>query len=112
MALIKLQGLAANTLSAGAHNDYDPGVAISTINRIEIDPNAGDASLTGLLAGLDGQLMLITNTDAVNNLTLSNQDAGSAAANRFFGVASLTIPAGGSALCCYDGIVLNRWVML
>ncbi len=72
---------------------------------------AGDANWTGLLAGSAlGQLLLLTNGDAANSLTLNASNVGSAAANRFLYQFDLVLGPGVSKLLCYDG-VLAKWLI-
>jgi hypothetical protein len=102
--------LAANTAS-GSTNDFNPSGFGSTVNRLDLDPNAGNSTLTGLIAGVDNQIVLISNVDATNSLTLSNQDAGSAAANRFRASDSFTLLPGGAIWIVYYAGTVNRWVI-
>lgn len=101
----------AATLGSGSTNDYNPTGFGPTINRLDIDPNAGNSTLTGLQAYTDNQIVIIRNTDAVNSLTLSNQDAGSLAANRFAGPDSITLTPGGSIWVVYYAGTVNNWIM-
>jgi hypothetical protein len=102
--------LAANVAS-GSTNDFNPATFGPTVNRLDLDPNAGNSTLTGLLAGIDNQLILVANVNATNSLTLSNQDAGSAAANRFRASDSFTLLPGGSIWLSYYAGTVNRWVI-
>lgn len=96
--------------AAGSTNDYNPSGFGSTVNRLDIDTTAGDATLTGLIAGIDNQILIISNIGA-NLLTLSNQDAGSAAANRFRASDSFTLVSGGSIWVTYYAGTVTRWVI-
>lgn len=110
MAILKLAPASTFVAAAGANNNVTPSApTIATINRLKVDTTAGACNFTGLVAGADGQLLWILNIGA-NDLTLTNQSAGSTAANRFAGVADITIPANDSAMIYYDS-GLTRWVM-
>jgi hypothetical protein len=65
----------------GSNNDYTPA-SFSTAQVIRQALSA-DATLTGLLAGVAGRLIVLVNLDASFVLTLSHADALSVAANRF-----------------------------
>ncbi len=74
--------------AGGANNNFNPGgspawpgTLLAPYGRLDLNPPA-DCSLTGLLAGLDGQLVYIRNISAFN-ITLDNLNAGSTAANQF-----------------------------
>ncbi|MGA9854243.1 MAG: hypothetical protein WBR29_03060 [Gammaproteobacteria bacterium] len=76
------------TLAAGTTDNLNPGNGWPGNGlgaRLLLDPSAGAATLTGLVAGSDGMLVLIWNTAAIggNNITFNNLDAGSDAANQF-----------------------------
>jgi len=75
-----------------------------------VETNAGDATFTGITAGSDGQLMVMTN-EGPSLLTLADQNGGSASANQFYGVTDITLPAKGSQLLSYSGN-LSKWVMV
>ena len=71
-----------------------------------------------LLAGTDGQQILIRNLPSSGNIvTLNNQNAGSTAANRFQGLnlaspnADVILMPGSAILLLYDG-TLAYWVMI
>jgi len=92
--------LAANT------NDYAPaGFAAAQVVRIS---STAAFNLTGLAGGAAGRLVALINVGA-NNITLTNQDAGSAAANRFSlpGAASVVLGANGSIELWYDAVTGN-----
>ncbi len=97
---------------AGAQNDVNPAGGFPTnIGRLVVTLAAGDAAWGGLLAGDPlGQLLLLTNGDAANSLTLNANDAGSAAANRFLYQFNIVLGPGVSKLLCYDG-VLAKWLI-
>lgn len=68
-------------VAAGSTNDLAPAGFGSRTRILEIDTAAGDATITGLIAGVDMQELVIVNT--TNLLTLNDLDGGSSAANQF-----------------------------
>jgi len=99
----------------GANNDVNPGggwpsLAGVPYTTLGVTITGGNANWTGLLAGTDGQLVLIANQDTVDTLTLNKQNAGSAAANRFAFAADLILPPGASAFAMYR-ITPARWYL-
>jgi hypothetical protein len=99
-------------LAAGATNNLNPGGPFPvSIDRVDFDTTAGDANVTGLVAGQDGQRIIARNIGA-NNLTLNNEDAGSAAANRFSGASDLILTAGGAATLVYYAGSVAKWVLV
>lgn len=113
MAILRLAPAATVTPPAGQSNNVDPG-SISTINRIHVDTSAGAASFSGLVAGLDGQLVWIFISGA-NDLTLLNESASSTITNRFHGLGDFVLPADSSVLIYYDSGIgagtPGRWIM-
>jgi hypothetical protein len=106
--------LASVTVAAGATNNLNPGGTWPTgYSRLDVDPSAGAANLTGLLAGTDAQQIVIRNPDATNTLTLNNANAGSTAANQFLARAGfdVAIPPGSSVIATYYGGSIDKWVI-
>lgn len=106
-----LSGAAINApaaLAAGTTNNYNPA-NLATARVIEITPDAGGSSLSGLVAQ-SGHVITFVNR-GVGDLTLLDENAGSTAANRFDLIADLTIPSGGSATLYYSANA-TRWVSL
>lgn len=101
--------VAAN-LAAGSTNNYAPTGFDTTTGILNINPNAGESTLTGLLAGTNGQRLVIRNANAANLLNLNNADAGSAAANQFLIGANLTLEPGQSVQAIYSGD-LTSWLV-
>jgi len=109
--------------TAGANNDFDPGGSpawpggATTPYGILILTDGGTpgvCNLTGLLAGLSRQQVLIIN-NRTNTATLNDRNAGSTAANQFFigdgtGAFDLTLSVGNSVLATYSS-TLSRWVI-
>jgi hypothetical protein len=105
-------GYLSAVVAAGAQNDYNPGGGFPAgIGRLDLNPNAGATTLNGLAAGADNQTVIVSNINGANNLTLANQNAGSAAANRFRGVADTVLVPGGSTQVTYYTAV-SRWVIV
>jgi len=81
-------------------NDYAPAnVTIASILRLNTDASR---NITGIVDARDGVLKTIINVGA-NPIVLQNQNAGSAAANRFDFGADVTLAAKQSATIRYDG---------
>lgn len=85
--------------------DYAPtGHATATLFRLTANtPN----NVTGLAGGADGRIVHLVNIGP-GTLTLTNQDAASAAANRFLLGANLTLAANQSVVLAYDS-TSSRW---
>ncbi len=99
---------------SGTNNNVNPGGAWPTgISRLDVTLGSGNADWTGLLAGVDGQLVEIFNADSANTLTLDANPggsvAGSLAANRFQYVGSLALPPGATAIAIYTAGSINLW---
>ena len=111
--------LATVVLAAGESDNLNPGSGWPTdYGRLDLNAAAGAANLTGLLAGTDGQQILIRNLPSSGNIvTLNNQNAGSTAANRFQGLnlaspnADVILMPGSAILLMYYG-TLAYWVMI
>lgn len=95
---------------ATAGDNDNVTVTVATVSRILVDTTAGDAVFTGITAGSDGQLMVVTN-EGPSLLTLNDEDSGSTSANRLYGVTDISLPAKGSQLLSYSGN-LSKWVMV
>lgn len=110
MAILRLGPSDTIIAAAGSQNNVTPpNFGIATLNRLLIDTSAGPATFTGLIAGVDGQLIWNRVTGG-NSLTLSNANGASVAANQFNGSDSLTILSGDSLLIYYDGVT-SKWIM-
>lgn len=95
-------------LAIGTTNDYNPA-GLSTTSRIRQATNAGNSALSGLVAQTDGTIRVIENLGS-GTLTFLNENAGSAAANRFTlpAGADLGLPSGGTLTIYYD-LGTTRW---
>lgn len=94
--------------AAGTSNNVS--VTVASVSRVLVETSAGDATFTGITAGTDGQLMVVTN-EGPSLLTLADQNGGSTSANQLYGVTDITLPAKGSQLLSYSGN-LTKWVMV
>lgn len=93
-----------SALAAGANNNLTPAGFPGTKSfRLILTAPAGNANVTGLLAGTDGQLGMLTSEDAANTITLNALNAGSLPANRFLYAVDIILPPGASKMVCYDG---------
>ncbi len=106
--IVELGPFLSVATAAGVTNNFNPGGAWPTIGRLDIDTTAGNAELTGLVAGTDGQMVLIRNT-GVNSLQLDNANASSATANRFQSVGDFVIAQFGRVFAVYYAGAINRW---
>jgi len=91
---------------AATQNDYNPGAG--SFQRLAA--TAAALSVTGFAAGADGRMMYITNVGA-NSFTLTNQAAGSVAANRIItngAGTSITVAVNSTVGLIYDGTTA-RW---
>jgi len=103
---VALGGELAFVAAAGDNNN----VAFGDYNRLLVNTNAGAATITGIAAGNNGQLCVVTNQGS-SDLTLAVQSASSTAANRLYGVTDITLPAFSSKLLSYSN-TLTRWVVV
>jgi len=92
------------TILSGNVNDYSPG-----IGGFQRWSSTASENVTGMVAGQDGERREIWNVGA-QNIVIQNQNAGSAAANRFLTTtgADLTLAANKCAVAVYD-LAATRW---
>jgi hypothetical protein len=96
-------GRVVKVLAAGANNNLNPGGGWPTgIGRLILTSGGSTANVTGLVAGIDNQWVLIQNDDATATITLNNENAGSTAANQFSYVADLALPPEATVIAIYD----------
>lgn len=89
-------------------NDYNPP-GLSSASVLRLNSNA-TRTLTGIAGGAAGRLLVLHNIGA-NDISLSDADAGSAAANRFALAENKTVTAGEAAVLQYDS-TSSRWRMI
>ncbi len=92
------------TITAATTPNLDPGSGFPTgVGRIDINPSTNDVTLTGLLAGTDGQQLEIRNIGSTYNVILSIEDILSSASNRFsgYGTTRAIVPASISRVTYY-----------
>ncbi len=102
-----LDGTLTPAALAGDQNDYNP-TNLATANALRIDGGGSNRNITGLAGGAAGRIIIIVNIGATNSLTLKNESASSAAANRFTGGSDIVIAAAQSMALRYDG-TSSRW---
>jgi len=98
-------------LSAGLHSNYDsiPSAAAYGVLYLT-NPGGGTSTLSGLLPGNDGDLLLLVIRDAASQFDIAQEDASSFPPWRFN--FALSFPFGrGGVLLRYDGSLL-RWTRL
>lgn len=109
-------GYLSVVLASGTTNNLDPGSSFPTsISWLDFDTTAGAATLTGLLAGTDGQTVTLRVTGA-NALTLSTGgtglgDSGSTAANRFTGEGDSGMLLGSINRITYRALPSPTWAI-
>jgi len=98
------------TLASGETDNWAPAGFSSSVGRIDFTLPGGPANVTGLEAGSDAQLVILSNQDPVSNLTLNILNASSLAANQFYGsdLTFIIVPGDSAWLCYYAGTV-NQW---
>ena len=105
-------------LAAGANANFNPGgvpawpgTHAHPYGRLDLDTSAGDATLSGLVAGLDGQIMIVRNVGP-HDLQLQDRNAGSLAANQFcIGPGDLDLIFDQSVAMVYYAGTVNQWVV-
>ncbi len=100
-------GVATDSPS-GTENDYSVGGTMGpTIGFIDLSP-IGTCNITGLAAGYDTQLVIITNLTA-NSLTLNALNSGSTSANQFRMGFDLTLTQFNSQSFEYS-LTIGKWI--
>ena len=98
-------GVISPTSLGSDQNDYDPtSLSASTVIR---QAASTDVTITGLAGGVSGRVIVITNI-SVNTITLTNEDSGSTAVNRFLFGNFIRLFPEDSLILQYDG-TSNRW---
>lgn len=95
--------------ATGGNNDYAPTGFGATTGFLELTP-AGVANITGLTAGYDGQLVVITNLSA-NSLTLNALNGSSQSANQFRMVGDIILSQYNGQAFKYSATI-GKWVAL
>lgn len=99
-----------NTPGVGAVTGYSPSGFGSTTGRLDIVADDAGTTINDLPIGFDGQRVRIRNKGLVGTLTLTNANAGSAAATRFAGAGDAGIVPGDSLDIVYYSSD-QRWSM-
>lgn len=101
------------TTSTGSQNDFNPGTMTGPIVLLRCN-NASLLTLTGIVAGVDGQLLFVESIGA-GQVDLTPQSGSSSAANRLINLAAVgntSLAAGsGTALYQYDATTA-RWRLI
>lgn len=84
-AQLAFAGVISPTALVANTNDWAP-TGLATATRVRVSAST-PVNLTGLLAQSDGDYKILENV-GTNNITLTANDAASAAANRFFSAAA------------------------
>lgn len=101
----------ALTLSSGSTNNLSPIGFTSALKRLEITCNSGGSTLTGLMAGVDDQEVVITNVGSSGTLTLAHQSTSSVAGARFAANADTTVSTGSGVIVHYSAAI-SRWIVV
>ncbi len=100
----------SSTVPAGTSNNYTVGGDFNgSVNTLDLDPSGGNATVTGLTPGVEGQLVLVSNINGANNLTLAANAGGSLAANRFRMITDITLLPGMSMQIQYS-VGAGSWI--
>jgi len=100
--------ISPTALTANA-NDWNPtGLATASIIRATSDATV--RTITGIIAGNAGDLLILTNANASTAITLAHESASSAAANRFFcpGNVDVSLTSRSTVWLIYDN-ASSRW---
>lgn len=95
--------------ATGANNDYDPAGFDATTGFLELTPT-GDCNISGLVAGYNGQLVIITNLSA-HVITLNALNGASQAANQFRMVGDIALGQNNGQAFKYS-TPIGKWVAL
>jgi hypothetical protein len=95
--------------ATGANNDYAPTGFGATTGFLELTPT-GIANITGLSAGYDGQIAVVTNLSTYA-LTLNALNGGSQPANQFRMVADIALGENNAQSFKYSATI-GKWVAL
>jgi hypothetical protein len=102
--------LAPVTPPSGIFNNYNPAGFGIGVGRLDIDTTLGNIELTGLAAGADAQLLIVTNTGP-NVLLLDPLNGASIAANQFRILGQMALVQNDAMLLCYSGGSVAKWTM-
>ena len=99
------------TLAGNADNYTPTNGALTTVWYL--DGGTVDRTISGLYAGVDGEIKVIVNYGATNALLLTNQSTGSSATGRFLFGGDVFLAPGESQAIIYDastsGVLAPRW---
>ncbi len=101
----------AVTAAAGVTNNVAPTGFNGSTLTMDVDPSAGDATWTGLLAGSEGQRLVMTNVNATYSLTLVAASGSSTAANRFRCVSDILLLPGLTIQAQYS-VGAGKWIVI
>jgi hypothetical protein len=103
-------GVASASPTVGESDNYSVGGEMGpTIGFLELTP-AGICNITGLIAGFDGQVVVITNLSTFN-MTLNALNSGSLSANQFRMVSDFTLIQNDSKSFKYSATI-GKWIAL
>lgn len=102
--------LAANVPS-GTSNNFAPAGFDFSVGTLDLTPTGGNALVTGMAAGVEGQLVAVSNLHATNLVTLQVLNGLSTSANQFRGAFDLAIAPMSSVLTKYSSGA-GKWILL
>lgn len=110
-----IAGLVPPKLATGTFDNYEPA-GIDDCFLLELEPDGGAATLTGIKARAGGsfkRMMIIRNRDTAQNLILKHANTGSQAPNRFDLPSSTDITLGpGQAAWMYSDPNRGAWTLI
>ncbi len=101
------------TITAASTNNLDPGSGFPTgVGRLDINPSTNDIAITGLLAGTDGQQLIVRNVGTGGFLITLKVNSGlSSPANIFTGEGDAGIPQGAQTIIFYYTSPTAGWAV-
>lgn len=101
----------SDVITAASTDDYNPGGGFLVgVGRLDINASTVDSTITGMVAGSDGQQIMIRNIGS-KNVILTLEGASSAVANRFYSEGDFALLPGGSCRATYYALPNPRWTI-
>lgn len=105
------QGYITAMVPAGISNDLNPTGWGPAVDVLDVDISAGNATVTGLRAGYNGQRVVVTPVNGGSNLLTLAALTGSSAANQFRVPADMIFPNNNSIQLQYSTGV-GKWIVM
>lgn len=101
----------SDVITAASTDNYNPGGGFLVgVGRLDIDASTVDSTITGMVAGSDGQQVIIRNIGS-KNVILPLESPSSAVACRFYSEGDFVLPPGGSCRAMYYALPNPRWTI-